>query len=163
MSMKIAAIGVAAAVGLGLVIGTHMRPTLAVQSDAPVVEAMVDGGAGAVDLTPAYVSPASLQAWRAAETPARFEPDHVDFQVRRELARADAELRASEAALEDYHRAAVLVSGAITAVNGLAAELSGGSDVATQPRPDVAGQAWRPALAVSRAEAPTFADERGAR
>lgn len=163
MSIKIAAIGVAAAVGLGLLIGARMRLTLAVRSDAPVVEARIDGGAGAVDLTPAYVSPGSLQGLHAADTPARFEPDHVDVQVRRELARADAELRASEAALEDYHQAAVLVSGAVTAVNGLAAELSARSNGATDPRSAVGEQAWRPAWAASQAEAPAVADERGAR
>lgn len=157
MSFKIAVAGVAAAVGLGLLIGGRMRPALALRSDASVSEALADTSAGQVDLTPAYVSPASLQAWRAAETPPRLEPDRVAIDVRRDLAQADSELRASEAALEDYHRAAVLVGRAAEGVIGSAAALSSGSDPQAGTRPD---QPWRATGVEAPAAASASSDQR---
>ena len=159
MSFKIAVAGVGAAVGLGLLIGGHMRPALALRTDAPVSEASADAGTGPVDLTPAYVSPASLKAWREAAAPARFEPDRIDVAVRRELAQADDELRASESALDDYHRAAVLVR-SVLAAEGLNRALSPGPDAAGPAQAAVDDRAPMAATPVVSVEAPASADQR---
>lgn len=134
MSWKIAAAGIAGAVALGLLLGGQMRPALASRSDEAIDPfATSDAGAGPIDLTPAYVSPVSLQAWRAATTAPSVPLDPIDGQVRRDLAQSDVDLRASEAALEDYRRAAVVVSGAAAAADRIAAAFTPDPGAAAAP------------------------------
>lgn len=119
MSWKIAGAGVAGAAALGLFAGGLLQPTLAGRSEAPL-DPVAATASGPADLTPPYVSPQSLQAWRTADS-VSFAPDPIERQVSRDLARASAELRASEAALQDYHRAAVLVRSAAEVADRLGA------------------------------------------
>lgn len=130
MSWKIAGAGVAGAAALGLFAGSLLQPTLASRNEGPIDPLTSVGESGPADLTPPYVGPQSLRAWRIADA-APVAPDPIEREVRRDLARANLELRASEAALEQYHRTAVLVRSAVDVADHLGGVLS---DSAPGPR-----------------------------
>lgn len=147
MSLKIAAVGVVGAAVLGVALGGHFRPALATRAEGPADSLWSGTGESApADLTPPYVSPQSLQAWRGAAAPS-VAPDRIDLQVRRELAQANADLRASEGALEQYHRAAVLVRNAAEVADRLSSAWAGGDAAG-------AGAAAESALSLAPPSAP---------
>lgn len=137
LRLLVLGLGVAAAIGLGLTLGGRMQPILALRSDAPIETAVInDGPDGPVDLTPPYVYPASLEAARLQDQPAVVAPDPLDLQVRRELAGVEADLRASEASLAEYQRAAALVARGAAAVQSMAQALDADHTPAVAGPPD---------------------------
>ena len=133
MSLKVAVLGMVGAVGLGMAAGGQMRPALALQTAGSVAEVSTDPGVMApADISPPYVSPASLQAWTAQASPNVGSSNGFDVQVRRELAQVEADLRASEVELAQYSRAAVLTA---SAVGDVAQALASDGDRAVSSTP----------------------------